>query len=191
MESFDDLDNKRDFKKIFIIGGSILLLAIVVTILLLNRKGNKEVVEVGNNLGNGLSVPTKGIAGETPIFSPEVLSWNNYFWPEKLNLKYPSNWELIEMEYKNVQQTELEEATGNKTKGEIVGLKLVPPTGDPKDEIIIGGRFVSCADAKKYSQNKCLKNKIQVPFYTDSQNTDILSAFDLIFQNALLVESLK
>jgi len=95
------------------------------------------------------------------------------------------------MEYKNVQQTELEEATGNKTKGEIVGLKLVPPTGDPKDEIIIGGRFVSCADAKKYSQNKCLKNKIQVPFYTDSQNTDILSAFDLIFQNALLVESLK
>ena len=191
MESFDDLDNKRDFKKIFIIGGSILLLAVLVTVLLLNRKGNKEVVNVGNNLGNGLSVSTNGITGETPIFSPEVLSWNNYFWPEKLNLKYPSNWELIEMEYKNVQQTELEEATGNKTKGEIVGLKLVPPTGDPKDEIIIGGRFVSCADAKKYSQNKCLKNKIQVPFYTDSQNTDILSAFDLIFQNALLVESLK
>jgi len=50
---------------------------------------------------------------------------------------------------------------------------------------------LKCSDVLKYSKNNCLKNKIQVPFYTNSKNEEVLNAFDLIYQNSVLLEEEK
>lgn len=171
METFDQAENKKDFKKIiWIVVGVAVLAGFTVLFIFLGR-GSKETVTVSEITSSELL--GTGTEEEKPIFSPNVASWLNYFWPERINTKYPGNWQFEEL----------------KTDGDITGLRITPPTGDPDDAIYIGG--ATCAQALKYSSNKCLRNKIQVPFYTDSQNEEVLAAFDLIFQNTILTEEGK
>ena len=174
MQEFDVPENKRDFKKIIWIAGGIAVLAGLTVLFFFLGRGSKETVKVGEISPSDLVAPTAPVE-EKPLFSSDVLSWRNYFWPEKINTKYPSDWQLLEIQTGNV----------------ITGLKVVPPTGNPADEIFIGGQSATCATALQYAKNYCLKNKIQVPFYTDSQNEEVLAAFDLIFQNTILTEEGK
>jgi len=169
MQEFDVPENKRDFKKIIWIAGGIAVLAGLTVLFFFLGRGSKETVKVGEISPSDLVAPTAPVE-EKPLFSSDVLSWRNYFWPEKINTKYPGDWQLLEIQTGNV----------------ITGLKVVPPTGNPADEIFIGGKSATCATALQYAKNYCLKNKIQVPFYTDSQDEEVLAAFDLIFQNTIL-----
>ena len=194
MENFNEEDNQRDFKKIFLIGGGILVLAIAGTAYLLYKNKSDSVLNKDKSNTPYTSSPTGsnlGSSSSTPVYSSDLATWNNYFWPEKMNVKYPSNWELIEMEVKTARQLEVEKSTGKSTKGEVVGLKMIPPTGNPADAIFIGGTTETCTSVKKFTENKCLKNKIQVPFYTESTNPDVISAFNEIYKSTMLSEALK
>lgn len=176
METFDQVENKRDFKKIiWIVVGVALLAGLTVLFIFLGR-GSKETIKVGEVSPSDLVSPgTTTEPEKRPLFSPDVLSWGNYYWPEKVNTKYPSNWRLEEV----------------KSGNQVTGLKITPPTGNPVDAIFIGGQNATCANVSTYSTNKCLRNNIQVPFYTASQNEEVLAAFDLIFQNTILTEEGK
>jgi len=175
MEDFDQLENKKAFRKMVLIIGGIILLAVATTAFLLFRKGSKETFDSETSNPGTLALPASS-GGEKPIFSGDIATWENYYWPGKVNTHYPSNWQFEE------------EIADN---GLVVGLKITPPTDNAEDIIFIGGASAKCSDVLKYSKNECLKNKIQVPFYTDSKNQEVLSAFDLIFQNSILTEEEK
>jgi hypothetical protein len=174
MSNFDQLENKKDFKKAVLIISGIIILAVIVAIVLVLRKGSKETFNSSTLNSNTPTSPVASNGGS--IFSENIASWTSYYWPGKINTHYPSNWQL-------------EEEKNN--SGSIMGLKIVPPTGNSDDTIFIGGASVKCSTVLKYPKSACLRDKIQVPFYTNSQNQDVLAAFDLIFQNTILTEEQK
>ena len=172
MEDFDQLENKKDFRKMILIIGGIILLALAVTALLLFVRGSKE--SFNSKLPNTNTPVSSTTSGAVqPLFSKDITTWKSYYWPGKINTHYPSNWQLGEEMNKD---------------GLVAGLKITPPTGNTDDQIFIGGTSANCSDILKYAKSKCLKNKIQVPFYTNSKNPEVLNAFDLILQNTILTE---
>lgn len=175
MENFNQLENKKAFRKMILIIGGIILLAVITTVFLLFRKGSKETFDSEISNPGALVSPTAS-GGEKPLFSEDIATWKNYHWSGKLNTHYPSDWQFKE------------EIADN---GLVVGLNIIPLTDSIEDVIFIGGVSAKCSDVLKYSKNECLKNKIQVPFYTNSKNQEVLAAFDLIFQNSILTEEEK
>ena len=149
MEDFDQSENKRDFGKMILIIGGVVLLAAVVSAFLLLKKGSKDTFNPEVQNPNTLVSPTIP-STEKPIFPKDITTWSDYYWPGKINTHYPSDWQLTEETNKD---------------GLVVGMKITPPTGNADDVIFIGGASVKCSNVLKYSKNKCLKNKIQVPFY--------------------------
>jgi len=177
MEDFNQLENKKDFRKMIWLIGGIIILALAVTACLLFTRGSKQSFDSKLQNHNTIAAaPTSDSNTTPPLFSKDISTWKSYYWPQKINTHYPSNWKL-------------EEEMNN--SGLISGLKIIPPTGILDDTIFIGGNSVRCSQILKYAENKCLKNKIQVPFYTNSRNPDVLSAFDLILQNTILTEEEK
>ncbi|MFZ2072647.1 MAG: hypothetical protein WA101_00255 [Minisyncoccia bacterium] len=171
MENSDQIENKVAFRKMLWVIGGIVLLAGIATAILLFRNGSKETFNPQVLNTNTSALQTS--LSEKPLFSEDVTTWANYYWPGKINTHYPNNWLLKE------------EITEN---GLVVGIKMIPATGNAEDTIFIGGSLIKCSDILKYSKNQCLKNKIQIPFYTNSTNQEVLNAFDLIFQNTVLTE---
>lgn len=174
-EDFDQLENKQSFKKmILIIGGIVLVSGALTTYLLLKKAANKSYnSETPSSNTVASSTATTSIK---PLYSADLATWKNYYWPGKINTHYPSDWKLQEV--KN-------------TDGFTIGLDIMPPTGLAEDTIFIGGDKVKCSSILKYSKNRCLKNKIQVPFYTSTKNPEVLSAFDIIYQNTILTDVVK
>jgi len=162
---------KIDYRKVAFVAALVLIAAGATIVFFVSKKAKTEKFETGN-LGN---VSESQTTEAPPLFSSDVSSWNNYFWRNKVNTKYPANWQIEEL----------------KKDDEIVGLKIIPPTNNEEDNIFIGGEGMSCLLAKKYNQNKCLRDKIQIPFYTNSQNEEVRSAFDLIFNNTIITEESK
>ncbi len=173
MEDFEQLENKEEFRRMLFIIGGIVLVCVIVTAFLLFRKTSK--VAVSPDASNTVASSTTS-AKPKPLFSPDLSTWKNYYWPGKINTHYPSDWQLKEDTNKD---------------GLIVGLEITPPTGIADDMIFIGGDSAKCSSVLKYSKNECLKNKIQVPFYTNSKNAEVSTALDLIFQNTILTEGQK
>jgi hypothetical protein len=168
----DQLENKKDFRRMIFIIIGIVVLAGATTAFLLLRKGSKESFNQEGATQNALNSQTASTA-EKALFSKDIATWTNYYWPGKVNTHYPSNWQVREKINKD---------------GLIVGLEMVPPTGNAEDTIFIGGDSIKCSDAFKYLKSRCLKDGIQVPFYTNSKNQEVLAAFDLIFQNTIVNE---
>ena len=158
----------------FLIIGGIVLAAVVVTLFILFARGSKETFNPA--LSNPSLNPSPATGAANPLFSTDLSTWKSYYWPQKINTHYPSNWQLSEETNK---------------AGQVAGLKITPPTSNPDDTIFVGGASVKCSNLSKYSKSKCLKDKIQIPFYTNSKNQDVLSAFDLILQNTILTEVVK
>ena len=173
MDDFDELENKKNFKKMVFLIGGIVILAGVTTAFLIFKKGTNDTVK-SDTQNSGISVlPT---TENEPLFSNDVSTWKNYYWAGKINTHYPSDWQL-------------KEVIGS--DGLVAGVEITPSTNNNEDLIFVGGNSVKCADVLKYSKNYCLKNKIQVPFYSNSKNQEVLSAFDLILQNSILIEDQK
>jgi len=174
MEDFDQLENKRDFRKMILVIVGVVVVAGAITTFLLFKKGSKNTFDSDTQDPNVLNseLETK----EKSLFSKDITTWKNYYWPGKINTHYPSDWQLVE---------------DINNDGLVVGLKITPLASNVEDVIFIGGDSIKCSDISKYSKNECLKNKIQIPFYTNSKNEDVLSAFDLIFQNTVLTEEEK
>ncbi|KKQ35959.1 MAG: hypothetical protein US50_C0002G0019 [Candidatus Nomurabacteria bacterium GW2011_GWB1_37_5] len=190
MENFNEIDNKNNIRKMITIIIGLVIVAIIIVIFYVANKNSKQTFNINEQ------IPSSGntsldLQQKKDLYSKDISTWNNYFWPGKINTKYPSNWQIEELEYKSAAQLELEQKTGIKKAGEIVGLKITPPTDNLNDVIFIGGRLVSCTDADQYAKNLCLKNRIQMPFYTASLNPDVLSALDLVYQNTILTEDEK
>jgi len=189
---FKDEDNFwTKYRLPILISAGVLIVAGIVIVVVTYGKDKKDTFDLGQTPSSILNESQTNGGGEAPIFSPDISSWNSYYWPEKVSTKYPSDWKLEEIEFKSAAQEQAEEEGDIELRGEIVGLKIIPATNNSSDEIFIGGRFITCADVKNYSTNRCLKNKISVPFYTNSQNEEVLKAFDLIFGNTLLIEESK
>lgn len=169
MENFDQEENKRAFKRMIIVIGSVVLVAVAVTAFLIFRKESKETFDADKINSDLIAQET----GPKELFSKDTSTWKNYYWSGKINTHYPSDWELKEKIAEN---------------GIISGLEIIPNTGNIEDTIYVGGDAVKCSGIAKYAKNKCLKNTIQVPFYTNSQNPEVQSAFDLIIQNTILVD---
>ncbi|MBU0612178.1 hypothetical protein KKA39_01965 [Patescibacteria group bacterium] len=167
----DQLENKTAFRKMVLIIGGVVILAAVTTAFLIFRNGSKETFNPETSSQDALNSPTA--SEEKALFSEDITTWENYYWPGKINTHYPGDWQFAEEISKD---------------GIISGLKIIPPTGDTKDIIFIGGDSVKCSDALKYAKSRCLKNNVQIPFYTSSENQEVLTAFDLIFQNTILNE---
>lgn len=174
-ENFDQLENKQSFKKMMIIIGSIVLVSGALTAYLLLKKAANKSYNSETPSSNVVASST-AIAPVKPLYSADLATWKNYYWPGKINTHYPSDWKLAEV--KNVD-------------GFITGLDIISPTGIAEDTIFIAGDKVKCSSILKYPKNKCLKNKIQVPFYTSTKNPEVLSAFDLIYQNTILTDVVK
>jgi|GEM_PF-2340846 len=172
---FDPKENRKDFKKMIFIIVGILVFAVAVTAFLLIRKGSKENFDLVKP--NSESLTTSQIPDEKKsLYSSDISTWKNYNWSGKVNTHFPSNWKIQE-DINNV--------------GLITGLEIIPPTENTEDTIFIGGDSVKCSNISKYTESKCLKNKIQVPFYTNSKNEEVLSAFNLIYQNTILTDEEK
>jgi hypothetical protein len=171
---FNPKENKEDFRKMMFIIGGVILVAGLATAFIVLRKDSKQTFNLNKpvNLDNEVS-PTAEVK---PIFSQDITTWKNYNWSGKINTHYPKNWQLKEVM--------------NGT-GVIIGLEIIPSTGNTDDTIFIGGDLVKCSTTTKYIKSSCLKNNIQMPFYTNSKNTEVLNAFDLIFQNSILTDEEK
>ena len=171
MDEFDQVENKKDFRKIIFIIIGVVVVAGGVTAFLLLKNGTKDTFNSDTENSN---IPnSQTLIKEKPLFSQDTKTWTNYYWPGKINTHYPSDW-LAQEKMAN--------------DASVVGLSIIPPTGNAGDTIFIGGASVKCSDILKYSKNNCLKNKIQIPFYTNSKNEEVLNAFDLIYQNSVLLE---
>jgi hypothetical protein len=171
MDEFDEIESKNNFRKMIFLIGGIIILAGVTTAFLIIKKGPKGVAPEEATVNSVLpTTETK------PLFSSDISTWKNYYWPGKINTHYPSDWQFKEEVGKD---------------GLVAGLEIVPPTNNVEDTIFIGGDAIKCADALKYSKNNCLKDKVQVPFYSNTKNQEVLNAFDLIFQNTILTEEGK
>jgi len=173
MDEFDQVENKKDFRKIIFIIVGVIVVAGGVTAFLLFRKGSKDNFNSDTQNKSTQSVQNNK---EKQLLSQDLKTWKNYFWPGKINTHYPSDWIFRE----NIGKD-----------GLVAGINIVPSTGNAEDTIFIGGELLKCSDVLKYSKNNCLKNKIQVPFYTNSKNEEVLNAFDLIYQNSVLLEEEK
>jgi hypothetical protein len=167
MENFDQEENKRAFKRMLLVIGIVVVVAGAITAFVLLKKDSKETFnadQVNSNLAENQAPKT--------LYSADTSTWKSYNWSGKINTHYPSDWTLKEKV---------------NTTGAVSGLEIVPPTENVADTIYIGGDM-KCSGITKYAKNKCLKNAIQVSFYTDSQNTEVQSAFDLILENTILVD---
>lgn len=167
----DQSENKTAFRKMILIIVGVVVLAALTTAFLIFRKGSKETFNPEASNQGALNSPATSV--EKPLFSKDITTWENYYWPGKINTHYPSNWQFVE------------EVNDD---GVISGLKITPPTGNVDDAIFIGGDSLKCSDVLKYPKSRCLKDKVQIPFYTNSKNQEVLTAFDLIFQNTILNE---
>ncbi len=177
MDNFDELENRRTLiKNISIIGGIVLVSAGLVVFILFQKNPKSASSPDTSNLNTTVSpIPASNPSTVAkPLYSSDLTTWTNYGWPGKINTHYPGDWQLQEDKNSN---------------GIITALEIIPPTNNPTDTIFIGGVSVKCSNSKilQYSRNKCLKNATtQVPFHTNSQNAEVLSAFDTIFQNSIL-----
>lgn len=173
METFDPEENNKEFGKIFWITGGIVLIAASTALFLILGPGSKKIVnEVPQS---ELIAPATSTEEQKLLSATDVASFQNYFWPGKVNTKYPAGWELSEI------------LAGD----EVAGLKITPPTDNPADDIYIGGQSATCTSVLQYEKHYCLRNKIKVPFYTNSQNEKVLAAFNLILENTILTEESK
>ena len=170
MEDLEQSENQRAFKRMFFIISIVVVIAIVTVIFFLLKKEKKEVFEQEQT--SVLNSQENSNENKT-LYSADVTSWKNYNWSGKINTHYPSNWNLKE----KISST-----------GVINGLEIIPPTDNVNDVIFVGGEKTTCSSVASYEKNKCLKDLIEVPFYTNSNNKDVLAAFDLIIQNTILTE---
>lgn len=171
MEDFDQLENRRILIKNISIISAIVLVCIGLVAFIMFQQVPKN---VSNPTSVNSSATTTPNVATKPLFSRDLATWNNYYWPGEINTHYPGDWKLKEDKNSN---------------GIITGLEIIPPTNATEDTIFIGGTSVKCSNTSilQYSANKCLKSSSQqIPFYTNSKNPEVLSAFDFIFQNTIL-----
>jgi hypothetical protein len=165
MEELEQIENKKAFRKIIYVIIGVILIAIVTTAFFIFRTGHKETFSVNEN-----NLSDTGKLGDKTLYSSDTSTWKNYYWSGKINTHYPDNWVL-------------KEKLGN--SGVVESLEIIPPTEQASDTIFVGG---DCSGLSKYAKSKCMSNLIQVPFYTDSQNKEVLAAFDLILSNTILID---
>jgi hypothetical protein len=165
MEEIEQLENKRAFKRMLLVIGIVVVLAGAITAFVLLKKDSKETFNASE-----YNTEQTGNAKDSKLYSSDTSTWKNYSWSGKVNMHYPDNWTL-------------KEKLGN--SGAIDSLEIIPPTDQASDVIFVGG---TCSGLDKYAKNKCMKNTIQVPFYTDSTNPEVQEAFDLILSNTILID---
>ncbi len=170
MEDLEQIENKRAFKRMLIIISIVVVVAIATTIFFVLKKEKKETFEQKQD---SVSNSQNSQENNKALYSSDVSTWKNYYWSGKINTHYPNDWELKEK---------------ISSSGAVNGIEIIPPTGNLEDVIFVGGEKVTCTSVAKYEKNKCLRNLIEVPFYTNSKNQDVLSVFDLIIQNTILTD---